>query len=181
MRKGWFFACKKAARILEILIYFNAFAENCQKTWLHLLREVIVIFNLLTYPKPHTRRSEFLLEMYDHYYFYILFNIQMKTYWKVLWALEYMNLNRSINLTFLGVSCPVNIYLFKANIKYTRKMCKICLHVTIKTEQRHWRRSDVYIHNFENIFCLMFTLLSLSMSLFAGWSLQKLKINYKRY
>ena len=35
-----------------------------------------------------------------------------------------------------------NIYLFKVNIKNTRKRCKICSMSTIKTpKQRHWRHS----------------------------------------
>ena len=34
----------------------------------------------------------------------------------------------------------------------TRKMCEICSKLTIKTsERRHWRRSGVFIVNFEQI------------------------------
>ena len=32
---------------------------------------------------------------------------------------------------------PANIYLFKVNNRNTRKRCKICLKLTIKTEQSH--------------------------------------------
>ena len=50
---------------------------------------------------------------------------------------------------------PVNIYLFKANNRNTRKRCGICSELTIKTPERHqwrqWRRSDVFIGNFEHI------------------------------
>ena len=44
-----------------------------------------------------------------------------------------------------------SIYLFKVNNRNTRKRCKICSKLTIKTpERRHWRRTGVFIVNFEN-------------------------------
>ena len=47
---------------------------------------------------------------------------------------------------------PANIYLFKVNNRNSRKKCGICSKLTIKTpERRHWRRSDVFIVNFEHI------------------------------
>ena len=47
---------------------------------------------------------------------------------------------------------PAEIYLFKVKIWSTRIMCEICSKLTIKTPERcQWRRSDVFIVNFEQI------------------------------
>ena len=52
----------------------------------------------------------------------------------------------------LIVNNPANIYLFKVNNKNTRERCEICSKLTIKTPvRRHWRRSRVFIVNFEHI------------------------------
>ena len=54
--------------------------------------------------------------------------------------------------TGIANSNPVKMYLFKVNKKDTRKRCKICSELTIKTlEGRQWRRSDVFIVNSEHI------------------------------
>ena len=66
---------------------------------------------------------------------------------------------------------PANVYLFKVNNRNTRKRCEICSKLTIKTTERsHWRRSGVFIVNFEHIahFFLMFLLLNLSKQMLAG-------------
>ena len=66
-------------------------------------------------------------------------------------------------------SFPDDIYLFKFNKRNTRKRCEICLKLTIKTPKRcHWRRSGVFIVNFEHIsqlFLIVFLLLTLNV----GW------------
>ena len=47
---------------------------------------------------------------------------------------------------------PAGIYLFKVNNRDTLIMCKICSKLIIKTPERcHWRRSGVFIVNFEEI------------------------------
>ena len=54
------------------------------------------------------------------------------------------------------------IYQFKVNNRKTRAMSEICLTLTIKTpERRHWRRSGVFVFNFEQIshIALVFSLL----------------------
>ena len=56
-----------------------------------------------------------------------------------------------------------SVYLFKVNDKNTRTRCKICSKLTVKIpEWRYWRRSDVFIVNFEHIshFVLVFLLLT---------------------
>ena len=67
---------------------------------------------------------------------------------------------------------PGNIYLFKINNKNTRKRCEICSELTIKTpEWRHWRRSGVFIVNFELILhlFLVFLLLTWNKLMLAGF------------
>ena len=61
---------------------------------------------------------------------------------------------------------PAGIYLLKVNNRNTRARCEICSKLTIKTpERRYWRRSGVFIVNFEHIshLVLMFLLLTLNM------------------
>ena len=46
---------------------------------------------------------------------------------------------------------PAGNYMFKANSKNTRTRFEICSKLTIKTpERRDWRRSGVFILNFEH-------------------------------
>ena len=56
-------------------------------------------------------------------------------------------------------------HVFKVNKRNTRTRCEICSELTIKTpEQRHSRRSGVFVVNFEHIshLYLVFLLLTLS-------------------
>ena len=60
-----------------------------------------------------------------------------------------------INKVFIKVKkmhyLPANVYLFKVNNRTTRKRSKTYPKLTIKTpEQRHWRRSGVFIVNSEH-------------------------------
>ena len=60
----------------------------------------------------------------------------------------------------------VDIYLLKVNNGNTRTRCEMCSKLKIKTpEQRHWRRSSVFIVNFEHIshLVLVFLVLTLNM------------------
>ena len=88
---------------------------------------------------------------------------------------------------------PASIYLFKANNRNTRTMCEICSKLTIKTpERRRWRRSGIFIVNFEQIFhiVLVFLLLTLSQLMptlklilisEANWKLHfPFRISYKK-
>ena len=61
---------------------------------------------------------------------------------------------------------PAGIYLLKVNNRNTKTRCEICSKLTIKTqERRQWRRSGVFIVNFEHIshLVLVFLLLTLNM------------------
>ena len=69
-----------------------------------------------------------------------------------------------------------NIYLFKVNNRNTRKRCEIFSKFTIKTpERRQWRRSGVFIVNFENIshIFLVFLLLTLNKQMLVGLCYEK--------
>ena len=62
-------------------------------------------------------------------------------------------------------SFPAGNYMFKVNNRNTRTECEICPKLTIKIpERRHWRRSGIFIVNFEQILyhVLVFLLLTLS-------------------
>ena len=56
------------------------------------------------------------------------------------------------------------IYLLKVNNRKTRISCEICSKLTIKTPERQWRCSDVFIINLEYILhlVLVFPLLTLN-------------------
>ena len=61
---------------------------------------------------------------------------------------------------------PVGIYLLKVNNRNTKGRCEICSKLTIKTpERQHWRRSGVFIANFEHVshLALVFLLVTLNM------------------
>ena len=60
---------------------------------------------------------------------------------------------------------PAGNYMFKVNNRNTSTRCEICSKLTITTpEQRQWRRSGVFIINFEHITYLDIQFLSLILS-----------------
>ena len=60
---------------------------------------------------------------------------------------------------------PNNNLMLKVNNKNIRTRCKICSKLTIKTpEQRQWRRSVVFIVNFEHISHLFVVFLLLTLN-----------------
>ena len=71
-----------------------------------------------------------------------------------------------ISIHGLGTTnIPAGIYLLKVNNRNTRTRCEICSKLTINTpERRYWRRSGVFIVNFEHIshLALVFLLLTLN-------------------
>ena len=61
--------------------------------------------------------------------------------------------------------------MFKVNNRDTRTRFEICSKLTMKTlERRHWRRSGVFIVNFELVshLALVFLLLTLNRLMLAG-------------
>ena len=60
---------------------------------------------------------------------------------------------------------PVGNYILKVNNRNTRARCEICSKLTIKTPERdYWRRSGVFIVNFEHISHLVLVFLLLTFS-----------------
>ena len=57
---------------------------------------------------------------------------------------------------------PVGIYMFKVNNRNTRTRCEIYSKLTIKTAE-HWRRSGVFLVNFEHISQLVLVFLLLNL------------------
>ena len=47
-----------------------------------------------------------------------------------------MGVGRAKTTAYVSQTFPANIYLFKVNNRITRKKCKICLKLTIKTAER---------------------------------------------
>ena len=94
---------------------------------------------------------------------------------RVKWYMEVLFSNSNM-MTSIKNFCPIKIkfkitsfwpgiYLFKANNRNTKTKCEICSKLTINTpERRQWRRSGVFIVNFEHIsdLALVFLLLTLS-------------------
>ena len=69
------------------------------------------------------------------------------------------------NKSYLISSFPAGIYLLKVNNRNTRTRCEICSKSTIMTpEQRQWRRSGVFIVDFEHISHLVLVFLLLTLS-----------------
>ena len=65
---------------------------------------------------------------------------------------------------------PASIYLLKVNNRNIRKSCEISSKLTIKTpDRRHWRRTGVFIVDFEHISHLyvLFSFLTLNKSMLA--------------
>ena len=60
---------------------------------------------------------------------------------------------------------PAGIYLLKVNKRNTRTRCEICSKLTIKIlERRQWRRSGIFIVNFEHISHLVLAFLLLNLN-----------------
>ena len=60
---------------------------------------------------------------------------------------------------------PADNYMFKVKNRNTRSRCEICSKLTLKTPERHhWRRSGVFIVNFEHISHLVLVFLLLTLS-----------------
>ena len=84
-----------------------------------------------------------------------------------LW--KWTNFKTPGSVTYISLKSlyfPIGNCIFKVNDDSTGIKCVICLKLIIKTpKQRHWRRSGVFIVNFERIshLVLMILLLTLTM------------------
>ena len=73
--------------------------------------------------------------------------------------------NLKISKIIIGYYLKAGNYMFKVNNRNTRERCEICSRLTIKTSrQRQWRRSGVFIINFEHISHLILVFLLLTLS-----------------
>ena len=60
---------------------------------------------------------------------------------------------------------PASIYLLEFNNKNTKTSCEVCSDLTKKTpERRQWRRSGVFIVNFDHILHLVLVFLLLTLN-----------------
>ena len=60
---------------------------------------------------------------------------------------------------------PAGNYMFKVNNRNTRTRSEVCSKLTIKIpERRQWRRSGIFIVNFEHISNLVLVFLLLTLS-----------------
>ena len=87
-------------------------------------------------------------------------------FWFFFWAFSKLR----VKLLVL-VSLPACIYWFKVNNWNTRPICELYSKLTRKMlERHHWRRSGVFLVNFEHIsqIGLVFPLLTLSKYILAG-------------
>ena len=79
--------------------------------------------------------------------------------------MKIVNDQKLLTVNAKGQDVPVGIYLLKVNNRNIRRRCEICLKLTIKTPERlHWRRSGVFIVNFEHVSQLVLVFLFLTLS-----------------
>ena len=68
------------------------------------------------------------------------------------WSLHVTERQSEIETICENINTPAGISLLKVNNGNTRSMYEICSKLTMRTsERRHWRRSGVFIGNFEKI------------------------------
>ena len=73
--------------------------------------------------------------------------------------------NVTISTSSTNAEFPAGNYIFKINNKNTRTRCEICSNLTLNTpERRKWRRSGVFIVNFEHISHLVLVFLLLTLN-----------------
>ena len=89
----------------------------------------------------------------------------------------------SIKYQISNIWFPANIFSFEVNNRSPIKRCEICSKLTIKTlELRHWRRSGVFIVNFEHIshFVLVFLLLIVNKKRLVGFRIKTQNMYLKK-
>ena len=69
------------------------------------------------------------------------------------------------------VAFPAGNYMLKVNIGNARTRCEICSKLTTKiTERRQWRRSGVFIVNFEHILQIFLVFINNFEHVIPGWA-----------
>ena len=106
------------------------------------------------------------------YIVYLLYHIHYYTE-SSLWS--YLSINKLVTWNCLertkgpksevtGTGMKPWTSQLKVNYMKTRKTCEMCSKLTIKTPERYWRRSGVFIINFEHISQLFLVFLSLTLN-----------------
>ena len=77
---------------------------------------------------------------------------------------EYGDLPRKYSVN-IASNTPAGNFMFNVNNRNIKTSCEICSKLTLKIqERRHWRRSGIFIVNFEQISHLALVLLLLTLS-----------------
>ena len=80
------------------------------------------------------------------------------------WVMSNIPIN--ISWRYLNFKVPAGNYMFRVSNRNTRTRCELCSKLTRQIlERRHWRRSNIFIVNFEHIshlVLIVFLLLTLS-------------------
>ena len=97
-------------------------------------------------------------------------NVFQEIFWnfQINYFSEHLRMGASAQSCYLCYCAklkPDANYMVKVNYRNTRIRCEICSKLTIKTPKRHhWRRSGVFIINFEHISHLALVLLLVTLS-----------------
>ena len=129
-------------------------AEQCFE--LHILK----LFYLISFMYLLCFSLHIILSM--HYWVFSRI-LQRRPNW-ILKTSEITFIERHFTSSCRRLYILAGIYLLKVNNRNTRTTCEICSKLAIKTPELHqWRRSGVFISNFEHIshFVLVFLLLTL--------------------
>ena len=96
-----------------------------------------------------------------------------------LWLVFFKKVYFKVYLKIL-FSNPAGYYMFKVNNRSTRAKCEICPKLTIKTPERHhWRRSGVFIVNFEHISLFSSVFIVDFEQVNAGWVLMVIFVSFR--
>ena len=97
---------------------------------------------------------------------FLIVSYNYVNYYSIL-LLKYQEADTACNSCFYTLN-PVGSYLLKFNHRNARTRCEIYSKLTIKALERQWRRSGIFVVNFEHIshishLVLVFMLLNLNM------------------
>ena len=109
-------------------------------------------YHQCSFYKECNRYCNYIL-IYILTYYSIILHIHLLCYISLICKRCYFEICKNIwFLKQLRVADPVGNYMFQVNNKRNRTRCEICSKLTIQTpERRQWRRSGVFIVNFEQV------------------------------